>query len=118
MLLARLFVESERRIHQFFDERHTVELDELNIRFNAAIERETELPRTRENLRVLDSRFVLDVIRTKRCVAFYHMEFIAMEISCPVEPRMFGEPCYVNDERIALPSAIRPSVPRLTGRVV
>src|SRR5438128_9679440 len=115
-LLAGPFVESERSVHQLFDERHTVELDELNVRFHTTIEREAYLPRSRKDLGVLDSGFVLDMVRTERRVAFDHVEIIAMEIPRPVEPGVVGEPRHVDDQRIALPAPVRPSQPRLTGR--
>src|SRR6266516_1751044 len=96
-LLTLPFEESKRPVHQLFDKRHTVELDELNIRLHPAIEREAHLPRPCKDLGVLDSRFVLDMVRTDRRVAFDHVEISAMEIPRPVKPGVFGESRYVDD---------------------
>src|SRR5262245_22503401 len=101
--------ESKGPVHQLFDKRHTVEFDELNIRLYTAIEREADFPRPRKHLGILNRRFVLEVVRTQRPVAFDHMKVRAVEISCTVEPGMVREPRHVDNERIALPVAIRPT---------
>src|SRR5881396_2285127 len=62
-LPARRLVEANRIVHQLFHERNAVELDELNIFLHTAVEREANLPGSCKDIRVLDGRLILDVVR-------------------------------------------------------
>ena len=53
LLGARRFVEPDRLVHHLLDERHAVELDELHIRLDPAIQREAHFPGARKHLRIL-----------------------------------------------------------------
>src|SRR4030095_11921911 len=92
------FEEAKWRVHQFFNKRHAVELDELNIRLHTAIEREAYFPRARKHLGILNCRFVLEVVRTQRPVALDHMEIRAMEIASAVEPGVVRESCNIDNQ--------------------
>src|SRR5687767_9811406 len=63
----RRVIEPERCVHQLFDERHTIEFHELNVRLEAPVDREADLPRAGIDVRILDGRFIHQVIRPAEC---------------------------------------------------
>src|SRR5262249_26885674 len=79
----------ECAVQKLFAERDAFEFGQLGVRLDVAVERQTDFPGSREDLRVLDGRLVLQVIRCHRGVALHHVQRIAVEIARPVEPRMF-----------------------------
>ena len=58
---------------ELFGEGHALELQQLHVLLHASIEREADLPRTREDVRIFDGRLVHQVERTRRGVALDDM---------------------------------------------
>src|SRR5687767_8807524 len=63
----RRVIEPERCVHQLFDERYTIEFHDLNVRLDAPVDREADLPRAGIDVRILDGRFIHQVIRPAEC---------------------------------------------------
>src|SRR5262249_21326073 len=105
-----------RAVEQFLDKLNTLEIQKLRILFLAPVERHAHLPRTSEDLRVLDGRLIGDYIRTGALVAFHYVQFIAMEVSRAVEPGLIVQVGYVDHESIALPAPDRLAHPGIGGR--
>ena len=59
---------------------------DFTICFLASVERHAYLPWSREDIRVLDCRFIEQVIRARRCIAFNDVQGITVVIPCAVEP--------------------------------
>ena len=76
------------------------------------VERHAHLPRPREHLRVLDRRLVLQRVGVERGVALDHLQRVAVVIAGAIEPGLFHVVGHVDDERLAVPAADRPSHPR------
>src|SRR5688500_6153374 len=117
-LLAARLVETQRRVHHFLDERHAVELDQLDVRLDTTIDGKADLPGPGKDLGILDRSLVANVVRTGGRVAFDHTEGVAVEVPGPVEPRVAGEPRDVDHERVAVPTSSRPPHPGVAGRLV
>src|SRR5690606_41900456 len=64
----------EVAIEQLFGELDACELEVLCMLLESAVKRHPDRPRSRERLRVLDRRFVVDVVRTRRRVALDRSE--------------------------------------------
>src|SRR5579872_5787229 len=112
-LLGRLF--SKMSIDHLLGELDALELEQLRILLDVAIERHAHLPGSSKNLRILDGRLVKQSIRTACGVAFDHVQRITVEISCPVEPGVFVEAGHVHYQRLAFPTGHRPSHPTWRG---
>ena len=84
--------------------------------FDVAVERHGDLPRPREDLRVLDRRFVLDVIRLRHGVALGDLERFAVVIAGAIEPALIVEAAGLDDERAAVPRPDRLPHPRIDLR--
>ena len=69
-------------------------------------------------MRILDAGFVHDVVWADQRIAFDYVQRIAMVISRPVEPSPRNEPGGVDDERVTLPVAVRPSHPIVRGSIL
>src|SRR5262245_24071231 len=97
--LAPLRWLAEFPVQQLLGERHALELEELNLLFHPSIEREADLPRPREHLRILDGGFVHQVIRADGRVALDDVERVAVKIPGAIEPRLAAQAGHVDDER-------------------
>ena len=91
-------------------------LEELRIRFQAAIERHRDSPGTRKDFRIFDRHFVANGVRSDRREAFNEMQRFAVEIAGPVEPVLVVEIRHIDDQRIPLPAADRMTHLRIVGR--
>src|SRR5687768_14802072 len=92
-------------------ERHALELEQLHVRLHPAVEREPNPPRTREHLGVFDGRFIHHVVRAGRRVALDYAKHVTVIVAGPVEPRLFALAGDVDDQRVTVPAAARPSHP-------
>src|SRR5438132_649583 len=98
---------------------HAVVLDDLEIRLQTAVDRHADLPGTREHRRVLDGRFVVEMIGVDGRVALDDMKLVAVVVAGIVQPRLIVEVLDVDDQRITFPPAPRvahPEVERLDMR--
>src|ERR1051326_418168 len=109
---------AQRTVHQFFHKLDAFELQELSVRLQMTVENHAHLPRTREDLGVLDEGFIGEGIRTSRRVALDHVEGAAMKISGAVEPRLVIQSGDIDHQRLALPTAVRPAHPAIDGRLL
>src|ERR1051326_741038 len=102
------------------------EFQNLRVLLHAPIERHADLPGPSVNVGIVERGFVRDVSCVRQRVPFDHMKGRAMEISRSVKPApdrrltlskrgRINECRVVDDERVALPMAVRPSHPRLDG---
>jgi hypothetical protein len=69
--------------------------------------------------RIVDGGFVRQRVRAARRVALDDVKGIAVIITGAIEPRLFVEPCDIDDQRVTLPSAVgptHPTVDRCLGR--
>src|SRR5689334_12372536 len=64
-------------VHQLFDELDALELHQLRVRLDAAIQRHGDLPRPRESVRIFDRRLVPDVIGAAHRVTLGHFQLVA-----------------------------------------
>src|SRR6185503_11227089 len=64
-------------------------------------------------VRVFDRGFVHHMVRTEGSVPLNDMESIGMVITSPIEPRLLTLSGNVNYQRVAFPSAARPTHPRI-----
>src|SRR5215470_10367680 len=55
-------------IYQLFHKLHALEIQELHVFFLASVQWHVDLPRTREDLGILNRRFVGDHIRTRTSI--------------------------------------------------
>src|SRR5204863_6429306 len=94
-----------------FDKLHALVLDELRVFLEAAINRKADLPRPRVELWIFDRRFVADRVWTDQCVALDDVQLLGLIIAGAIEPRLSVEARHVDDQRVALPLAARPSHP-------
>src|SRR5262245_29062307 len=92
---------------------NTLILEQFRVRFLAAVQKHAHLPRTCEHVRILDGDFVFDVSGPCRREPFDHVQRLAVEIACPIEPRLIAEMHDIDDERVALPAAARVAHPEL-----
>src|SRR5262245_9708252 len=60
----------------------------LRVFVQPAIQREADLPRRGEYVGILDRGLVSDVIGTDRGIALHHVQRVAVEVACTVEPRL------------------------------
>src|SRR5216684_6511881 len=80
---------------------------QLKILLLVTIEEHAHLPWSREHLRILDQRFVSQVVRSSWRVAFNHVQGVTVEISGPVEPGPVVEIGHIDHQRISFPTAAR-----------
>src|SRR5215510_2944001 len=73
-------------VHGLFYHFHASEIHKLDVRLEPAIERHADPPGTRENLRVLDRRFIMDYIKAYRRVSLDHVHGVTMEIARAIKP--------------------------------
>src|ERR1051326_6531423 len=111
---------------KLFNILRALEFQNLRVLLHAAIERHADLPGPSVNVGIIECGFVGDVSCVRQRIPFDHMQGRAMEISGSVKPApdrrltlskrgRINERRVVDDERIALPMAVRPSHPRLDG---
>src|SRR5206468_386529 len=105
-------------VHQFFDELHAPEFHNLCVLFQSAIEEHADLPRSREHVRILDGRFIEEMVRARGGVTFDNVQGVAVEISRAIEPGLVVETRGVNDQRFSFPVSVRPSHPAVSGRLL
>src|SRR5262249_50966294 len=105
-----------------------LEFEELHVFLETTIERHADLPGSGKDFRILDRGFVRQVIRTEGGEALHHMQALGVEIPGSVEPMLAGRPLWrekdgcgegrdIDDERIRLPSPVRPPHPTIDGRL-
>src|ERR1700730_10332340 len=111
LLAARLF--AKMPVQELLRKLDALVLKHLHIFLQTTIERHPHLPGSREHLRVLDGGLVRHGVRTDARVPLDHMQSVAVEGPRPIEPGVFVETGHVNDQRLALPAATRPSHPRV-----
>src|SRR4030095_10921018 len=90
---------------ELLGERHTLELEQLDVGLHPAIEGEPDLPRTREDLGVFNGGFVHHVVRAGRRVALDDVQHVAMKVAGAVEPGLFALAGHVDDQRVAFPAS-------------
>src|SRR5438445_509121 len=88
---------AEMPVHQLFDKFHAPEFHDLGVLFQSAVEEHADLPRSREHVRILDGRLIEKMVRAGGGVSFDHVQRVAMEISCAVEPGLIVETRGIND---------------------
>src|SRR4029079_5318713 len=81
------------------------------------LQRHAHLPGTRKYLGILNCDFVIDGFRAPRSEPLNDMECITVKISRAIEPAEIVEPLGVDDQRLPVPPAVRPSHPAVRGRV-
>src|SRR5688572_388021 len=84
--LLHQLLPSEVAEYRFLDELRTSELHDLCVRFEPAVDRHADLPRTGEHFRIFDRGLVTERITADRRVPFDHVEGIAVKVPGPVEP--------------------------------
>src|SRR5688572_33426685 len=109
ILIRRL---AQMAVDQLFGVLHTLKLQLRRIPLQSAIKRKTYLPGFRKRLWVLDCRFVINNIRISQCKPLCDLQGIAMEVTRPVEPRLFIIARDFHNESISFPAAIGPTHPR------
>src|SRR5271163_4019231 len=73
-------------VHELLDEFVAAELEELDVRLGATIERHGDLPRPREHLGILDRHLVPDDVRRPLREALDEVQRIAVEVAGAIEP--------------------------------
>src|SRR6266487_2315744 len=73
-------------VHQLFDELHALEVHQLRVLLDTTIERHAHLPRAREDLGIVDGRFVHHHIRARARVTLHHVQLLAVEVARASEP--------------------------------
>src|SRR3989454_10032688 len=111
-----LFTLDEMSVHELFRELNAFELQHLSVLFHISVEGHADFPRTRKHFRILDCRFVHEVIRSDWRVAFHHFQGFAVKVSRAVKPGLVALIRDFNNERVSLPMANRPAHPRAIGR--
>src|SRR5437870_1060030 len=106
----------EVSVNELFGELDAFELQQLSVPFHIAIEGHADFPGTREHFRILDRRFVQEVIRSDRRVALYDFQGVAAEVSGAVEPGLVALIGDFHNERVSFPVTNRPAHPRAIGR--
>jgi len=99
-------------VEHLFRELHALVLHQPRIRFASPIERHAYRPRFGEDLRVIDQRLILQRVRVDRGVAFGDLQRVAVMVAGAIEPRLFPLVGDLDDQRLAVPAADRPSHPR------
>ena len=84
-----------------------VKLEELRVRVLPPVQGQSDLPRPREDFRILDRGLVVEDIRTDRGISLHHVERLAVEVARPVEPCLIVETGRGNHQRIPLELADR-----------
>ena len=96
----------EMAVNQVFDKLNAPELQELCILFDSTIDGHTHVPRSHENIRILDRHLIRERIRATSRKPLHHMQGVAVKVSSSVEPGHPIEAGRVNDQRVTLPVAI------------
>src|SRR3954470_8677894 len=112
-LLRRQRLLAPLAVHQFLDEFDALEVEQLRVLLDAAVERHADLPRPRESLRILDRRFVGNDVRAGAREPLDDVQLIAVEIAGAIEPGLIVEALGIDDEALAFPLADRLSHPRI-----
>src|SRR4030095_6823854 len=84
-------------VQHFLGERDAFVFKQLKVRLHSAVQREADLPRPGVHLRILDSRFVHQMIRADQCEPLDNMQHVAVIIARAVEPRFLTLPGDVYD---------------------
>src|SRR5262245_53810638 len=109
--LTRLL--AQMTVQQFLDERDALVLEKLHMLLDPTIQWKRDLPRLGEDLRIVNRRFVTNVAGIERRITFHHVKGITMVVTRAIEPGLIVEVLHVDDQRVTLPMAIRPSHPRI-----
>src|SRR5260370_36714478 len=96
-------------IDYLFRQLYTLEFQKLRVLFDATIERHTHFPRPRKHFWVFDRGLVEERVRAAGSVAFDHMQGVAVEISCRIEPTLVVEPRHIAPQRIPFPTPVQPT---------
>jgi hypothetical protein len=88
---------AQMAVHQFFRELDAEVLAERCRSFGAPIKGHAQLPRSREDFRIFDRRFVPQMIRTGPRIALDHMERVAVEVAGAIEPGLAVESGHIYD---------------------
>ena len=83
------------------------------VLFLTTIKRHADLPRPREDLRILHRRFVDDDVGARAHVAFDDVQRLAVEVAGAIEPALVVEAGDVDDQRLAFPTSDRLTHPRV-----
>ena len=94
---------AEVPVHELFDELDTLELPESSVGVDVAVERHADRPGLGERLRVVDLRFVHDVVAADHRVPLGHGGSEPGEVARTIEPRVAEHPVHTHDERVAVP---------------
>src|SRR4051812_35782221 len=86
-------------VDDFFRELNAVVLQQTWRLFQPAVERHLHLPRTGEDLLILDRDVVLEGVRTDRRISLGHPQGVAVKIPGAVEPGLIVETGRIDDER-------------------
>src|SRR4029077_5350339 len=114
-LIGSGIADSELSVQQLFHELDALVFQDRGILFETAIQRQADLPGPRKHLRILDGRFVHQMVGADRRVPLNHVQGVAVEIPGLVEPALVVEAGHVDDARVASPVPARPSHPRVGG---
>src|SRR6185503_15899300 len=97
----------ELAVEQRLGELHAIELEQPRIGLGAPIERHADRPRPAEGLRILDRRLVLHHVLVDERVTLRDDHRRAVVIAGAVEPRLLEVRVDLDDERVAVPRAVR-----------
>src|SRR5271165_5305432 len=100
-------------VQQFFHKLRALEIHQLHVLLLPPVQRQADLPGTREDRFILDRRLVGDHIRTGSGVTLHDMQLVAVKIPRPVEPGLIIEALYINHQGVAFPVAHRLPHPRI-----
>ncbi len=100
-----------------FRVRLALELEQAEVLVDDPIERHANRPRPREHGRVVDRRLVLQVIRREQPVALRDARAAARIVAGAIEPGETVQARDVDDERVAVPAAVRPAHPAIERRL-
>ena len=105
------FFQDQNQILMVYEYKWAMRQIHIDPQMEAPVHREGDLPRPREDVRILDRRLVLHVVRPLRRPALDDVQGIGCVVAGPVEPAIAVEAPDVDDERVALPLAVRPAHP-------
>src|SRR3954447_19036157 len=86
IVLARQRLLAVGAVEQFLDELDALEVHQLRVLLEAAVQRHADPPRPRERLGIGHRRFVADDVGRGPRVALGDLELIAVEIAGAIEP--------------------------------
>src|SRR5688572_18046983 len=104
-------------VEQLFGELHALELEQLHVRLERAVERHAALPRPPERLRVRHRGFVDERVLALQRVTLLDRQRLGVVVAGAVEPRRVVETVHRDDQRVAVPLAVRPPHPAVHRRL-